>query len=267
MTVCHKIPASVISRLDPRTRFIVALAFTLTVSFSLDPVALAAASVVSVSVAYAARVDWRRMGQVLCVANLFLFFLALGLSLNVFGATGEALLNRDGLIFGAVIAARTNAILLAVAALVGTMEPAHLGLAMEQLRISSRFTQIFLFMIRYTEVIHTEYHRLRGAIAVRGFYPRWDRHTLRTYGYLIGMLLVRSFDRADRIRDAMKCRGFNGRFHVLFPFRFEQRDALFAVISIGFFVAILALDGHPQAGSLYHAAEKTFGIGSSIDYR
>jgi cobalt/nickel transport system permease protein len=28
------------------------------------------------------------------------------------------------------------------------------------------------------------------------------------------MLLVRSFERSERIRDAMRCRGFNGRFHL-----------------------------------------------------
>ncbi len=265
MIIFHKIPAGVIGRLDPRTRLIVALTFALAVSFLLRPMALGAAFAVSLTVAYFARLDWRRMGKVIFTVNLLMGFLALGLALNFFAESGEPFLDQDGLALGAVIAARSNAILLTVAALLGTMEPAHLGLAMDQLRVPSRFTQTFLFMIRYIEVIHAEYHRLRDAIAVRGFQPRWNRHTLRTYGYLIGMLLVRSFDRAERIRDAMKCRGFHGRFHVLFPFRFERRDALFAVISTAVFVAILALDG-PMEGLLTNAADKTPGIGWSALY-
>ncbi len=266
MIVFHKAPASVISRLDPRTRLIVALAFALTVSFSLQPVALGAAFVVAISAAYVARVDWRRMGKVLVTVNFFLLFLTTGLSLDPFLTSGEAFLSREGLELGAAIAARTNAILLAIAALLGTMEPAHLGLAMDQLRVPFRFTQTFLFMIRYIEVIHAKYHRLRDAIAVRGFRPRWNRHTLRTYGYLIGMLLVRSFDRADRIQDAMKCRGFHGRFHVLFPFRFERRDAAFLALSTAVFLAIIALDG-PQGDLLSHIANKTPEIGLSRVYR
>ena len=259
--IYHKVPESVISRLDPRTRLIVALVFAFLVSFALQPIALGAAFALSLSVAQIARVDWRRMAKVLCAANLFLFFLAFGLSLEVVATNGEVFLNRDGLVLGAVIVARTNAILVTVAALLGSMEPAHLGSAMDRLRIPSQFTQTFLFMIRYTEVIRTEYHRLQNAVAVRGFFPRWNRHTLRTYGYLIGMLLVRSFDRADRIRDAMKCRGFDGRFHVLFPFRFERRDVFFAVISTALFVAILALDGRLQEKLVFHSGVKIPGVG------
>jgi len=51
-------------------------------------------------------------------------------------------------------------------------------------------------------------------------------------------LLVRSFDRAERIVAAMKCRGFRGRFYLLDHFAFSRRDVPFCVVSI---VALLAL--------------------------
>ena len=47
-------------------------------------------------------------------------------------------------------------------------------------------------MIRYTEVVHVEYHRLRAAMRMRAFRARFDRRTFRAFGYLVGMLLVRS---------------------------------------------------------------------------
>jgi cobalt/nickel transport system permease protein len=259
MNVFPRTPASVITRLDPRTRLVVALVFGLTVSFSLRPMALAVAVAVSLSAAHFARLDWRRMGKVLFTVNLFLLFLTIGLSLDVFATGNESFLSRDGFELGAAMIVRSNAILLVIAALLGSMAPAHLGLAMHQLRIPSRFTQTFLFMIRYIEVIHQEYHRLRSAMVVRGFRPRWNRRTLQTYGYLIGMLLVRSFDRVDRIQEAMKCRGFRGRFHVLFPFRFGRQDVLFAMLSTAVIVSILALDV-PQQSLLSRADARTTGI-------
>ena len=67
---------------------------------------------------------------------------------------------------------------------------------------------------------------------LRGFRPRMDRHTYRAYGYLVGMLLVRSLDRSDRIVAAMKCRGFRGRFYLLDHFAFSVRDALFGAASM-----------------------------------
>ena len=40
-------------------------------------------------------------------------------------------------------------------------------------------------------------------------------HTYRTYAYLLGMLFVRASERSARVHQAMKCRGFDGRFHSL----------------------------------------------------
>ena len=45
--------------------------------------------------------------------------------------------------------------------------------------------------------------------------PRGDRHTWNSFGWLFGMLLVRSFERSERIHAAMKCRGFSGRFYLV----------------------------------------------------
>jgi cobalt/nickel transport system permease protein len=58
-----------------------------------------------------------------------------------------------------------------------------------------------------------------------------NRHTYRSFGYLVGMLLVGSLDRSQRVIAAMKCRGFRGRFHVFDHFSWHRRDTLFAVVS------------------------------------
>ena len=41
----------------------------------------------------------------------------------------------------------------------------------------------------------------------------------------MGALLLRSLDRADRVLDAMKCRGYAGRFYVLRHFHARASDA------------------------------------------
>ena len=66
-----------------------------------------------------------------------------------------------------------------------------------------------------------------------------NRHTYRAYGYLVGMLLVRSLDRSERIVAAMKCRGFRGRFYLLDHFAYSLHDLGFAVTG----VALLLLLG------------------------
>lgn len=67
-------------------------------------------------------------------------------------------------------------------------------------------------------------------------------HTYRSLGHLVGMLLVRSFDRAERIAAAMKCRGFQGRFYLLDHFTFGRRDALFCGLSASLLIGLVLLE-------------------------
>ena len=62
---------------------------------------------------------------------------------------------------------------------------------------------------------------------IRGFQPRTNLHTYRSYAYLAAMLLVRSYDRADRVFQAMLCRGFHGVFYSLRTFSWQRRDGVF----------------------------------------
>jgi cobalt/nickel transport system permease protein len=59
-----------------------------------------------------------------------------------------------------------------------------------------------------------------------------NRHTYRAFGHLVGMLLVRSLDRSERILAAMKCRGFTGRFYLLDHFAFTRCDLPFCAASL-----------------------------------
>ena len=84
---------------------------------------------------------------------------------------------------------------------------------------------VALLAYRYAFLLADELRRLRVALRVRGFTPRADRHGYRTVGHALGAVLVRGSDRADRVADAMRCRGFDGRFHTLTAFRTTAADA------------------------------------------
>ena len=86
---------------------------------------------------------------------------------------------------------------------------------------------MLLFTYRYLYVFEQEFHRLVQAMKIRGFQPRTNLHTYRSYAYLAAMLLVRSYDRADRVFQAMLCRGFHGIFYSLRTFSWQRRDGVF----------------------------------------
>jgi cobalt/nickel transport system permease protein len=191
--------------------------------------ALAIAAVPAALAGITPRATLRRLAPL----NLFMLLVVMIVPLGTGGTplvtVGGLEYSQEGLRLAGAVVLKGNAIVLAILALVGTMDVIVLGHALHHLGVPEKLIHVMLFSVRYFDVLRREYHRLAGAMKVRAFRPRMDRHTYRTYGYLVGMLLVRSLERSERIVAAMKCRGFRGRFYLLEHFAFSRRDAWFAV--------------------------------------
>lgn len=232
--------------IDPRARIVTALAMSTVIVLAgrLDSVGVAlVAAIVAVM---ASRQAFRGVAKRLLPLNVLMLLLVLLLPLTTPGETvfrlGSVRFSRDGLWLAVGIAMKGNAVLLWFIALLGTMDPITFGHALSHLRVPDKLTHLLLFTVRYLDVLHREYLRLRAAMKARGFRPRFDRHTCRSLGYLVGMLLVRSFDRAERILAAMKCRGFQGHFFILDHFAFGRRDVAFCVAATVFLAFLLGME-------------------------
>ena len=233
---------SIVHRLDPRGRVVAAAAFSVLIAVSSRFVVLWAGLAVAVALAFGARLPLVAVLRRLAALNGFMLLLAVLLPLTSPGTPlfriGPLPFSEEGALLAGGITLKANAIVLALTAFLGTLEITTLGHAFTHLRVPDKLTHLFLFTVRYIDVLHHEYRRLVQAMKVRCFRPRMSRHTYRTYGYLVGMLLVKSLDRSDRIFAAMKCRGFRGRFYVLDHFAFARRDAVFGVLSLAALVGL-----------------------------
>ncbi len=158
-------------------------------------------------------------------------------------ALGALQFSREGLQLAVTVALKGNAVVLTLVVLLGTMDAVTLGHALRHLRVPEKLIHLMLFTVRYLDVLHREYLRLRAAMKMRGFRPGLDRHTYRTFGYLVGMLLVRSLDRAERIAAAMKCRGFRGHFFMLDHFAFSRRDVPFCIAWSALLLLLVLAEG------------------------
>ena len=114
----------------------------------------------------------------------------------------------------------------------------HSGAAAETLVRLARF----LAARGHAVVLEEEYQRLARAARIRGFRAGTDLHTYRTYAYLVGMLFVRAADRAERVRNAMLCRGFNGQIPAPPLAAMGQRDHLFLILWGAVFLLLRLLD-------------------------
>jgi cobalt/nickel transport system permease protein len=84
--------------------------------------------------------------------------------------------------------------------------------ALERLGVPRAFVVQLLFLYRYLFVLAEEGARAAQARGLRSFGTRGLG--IGSYGAMIGHLLLRTWNRAERIYIAMLARGFQGEFHV-----------------------------------------------------
>lgn len=232
-----------IHRLDPRTRLLACAALSVLIAVAQRPAAPGVGLGIAAVLAALARLPLVPTLKRLAAVNVFMALLILTLPFSIPGAAlfviGPAAFSREGLGRALEITLKGNAIVLYITALLTTVELARLGHALSRLRVPHKLTQLFLFMVRYSHVLQREHARLASAMRVRCFRPRMSFHTFRSLGYLVGMLLVRSLDRSQRILAAMKCRGFGGRYYVLEDLALGRLDVVFGAACMALLAALV----------------------------
>jgi cobalt/nickel transport system permease protein len=234
---------SPLHRIDPRVRLTAAAAFATVAAVSYRLPALGAALAAAILLAVLARLPAKAVAARLLAVNALGVLLWVMLPFTVPGETlvrlGPLAASVEGVRMAAQITLKSNAIVLAFMSLVATLSPAAIGHALHRMHLPDKIVHLLLMAYRYIFVLEEEYQRLVRAARIRGFRAGTDLHTYRTYAYLVGMLFVRAADRAERVRNAMLCRGFRHRFHSLQEFRTTERDIVFGAAMTAV-VAILA---------------------------
>lgn len=232
---------SVIHRLDPRVRIVFATAFAFAVALSYEFTTLGTAFLISCLFIPLARLNAREVIKKILLVNGLILFLWIILPFTFKGRPlfqiGPFTAYWPGIILSAQITLKSNAILVACIGLMATMSISTLGYALDRLHMPGKIVHLLLLTYRYIFVIEQEYQRLITAAKVRSFRPKTNIHTYKTYAYLIGMLFVRASDRAERVHQAMQCRGFRGKFYCLREFSLCLPDwiwiAAMTIIIIG----------------------------------
>jgi cobalt/nickel transport system permease protein len=240
---------SVFHRLDPRVKFISLMPYIIVVAVMKDPMYPAIALLASFLMIVFARIDMKKLLNRLAAVNIFILLLWVFLPFSYPGDAafrlGPLSASREGVLFALSVTLKANAIILATIAILGTSEVFSLAHALVHLKIPKKLVYLFFFFYRYISVLHEEYTTLKRAISVRAFRPKSNMHTYKTYAYLVGMLIVRSYDHSQRIYNAMLCRGFTGRFPIITHFHMHTWDYVFGGLMIftTLIMGILAFSG------------------------
>ncbi len=220
--------------LDPRAKLLCALAFCLLASgLNSRPVAGVALGL-SLVLALVSGLDLLVLCRRTLAVNVFVVLLWVFLPFHLAvdePLTGLASLHLaptpGGLGLAWLITLKANAAFFVLIALLGTSEAEEVFHAMAHMYVPAKLVTVFFLFHRYVHVIGQERAALTTAMRIRCFKARTDVHTYRSYAYLVGMLLARSLDRAGRVYQAMRCRGYRNRFWLLDHFHWRLRDTVF----------------------------------------
>jgi len=106
--------------------------------------------------------------------------------------------------------------------------------ALRRLGVPAVFVSQLLFLYRYLFVLMEEAMRLVRARDMRSFGNRGSG--MKVVVRLIGILFLRTVERAERIYSAMLSRGFNGDMPSLKGYRFRSGDGLYISLTIVFLI-------------------------------
>ena len=237
---------SFLHRADPRSKIISTAVLSLIIALCHNFRTAIVGLLIGIVLVIIARLPVPAVLRRLLIVNGFNIMLWLLLPLTYGGSPIVDLfgipISLAGLKLSALITIKANALILIFISLLATSTVATLGHGLQELRLSPRLCILLLFSYRYIAVIHQEYQRLQRAAQLRCFRPGTNLHTYKTYGHLLGMLLVKSWNRAARVQQAMVLRGFSGTFHSLHEPAMQGSDRLLlaGVILVG--VGLFALE-------------------------
>lgn len=130
----------------------------------------------------------------------------------------------NGFHHAVLITLRAISAVLLLFPMLGTMKFDLTLKALQKLKLPNKLVQMIMFTYRYIFVFIEEVRRTVIASTARGFRKGTNLYTLKIMGNLIGMLFIRSFERTERIYNAMISRGYSGSLKILDEFRLYALD-------------------------------------------
>jgi len=243
---------SIVHRWDVRCKILTLLGYSFMIASLRHPVPACAAVCISFVVSMIAKIPLSRvLFRLTALAGFLGMFLVVmpftvathvGDTIVVFGGMDQFGLNLRGLILAATIIAKAVAIALLMEPLVSTAPLPVTLHGLSRLGAPDMVAQMVLLSHRYVHVFRHEARRMAAGMQVRGFSVKTDLETMRAIANFLGMLFVRSFERTERVFDAMRARGYNGQVHAPSELHINFADVCGTVIILSVGAALLFFD-------------------------
>jgi cobalt/nickel transport system permease protein len=182
----------------------------------------AVALIISILAVFFCNIPWRRgLHRLGAMSGFLLMFLVMvpfsgparmGETVLIFPLLQSLPFHLTGFFLALTIVLKAFAIALMMEPMLGTSSLPITLQGFAGLGMPPTITQMILLTYRYIFVFQQEIIRMYRSMRVRGFTARTDLTTMRTMGNFFGMLFISSFDRTQKVYEAMHCRGYQGTF-------------------------------------------------------
>lgn len=223
--------------IDPRARLVTTMVFIIMVtSFGkYDVVGLLPFIVYPVSLASLGNISFRGIGRSLLLVCPFALFIGIFnplLDRHIMVQIGSVGISGGWISFTTIM---VKFVLTVSAALILVAADGFDALchSMERLKVPPVFVSQLMFMHRYIHVMAHEASRMLRAHDLRS--AGGKRMSMKVFGSLVGQLLLRTLDRAQRIHMAMVSRGFTGEIRIIHRLRAGLVDVIFVLAWCSFF--------------------------------
>ncbi|HML38794.1 MAG TPA: cobalt ECF transporter T component CbiQ [Bacillota bacterium] len=172
--------------------------------------------------------------------------LLVALPFSFFAGLSNPFLDRDaalflfglpvswGLLSFLSIILKTVLTVMAVLILIATTPMDQLARQLIRLKVPRIFVMQIMLTYRYLALLLSEASGMMTAYHLRARNQKGIR--LEHVGTFMGQLLLRSYDRAEKVYIAMKCRGFNGEYQFAAPERMRPGDFISGALLCGAFL-------------------------------
>ncbi|MCS3923973.1 cobalt ECF transporter T component CbiQ [Methanosalsum natronophilum] len=223
---------------DPRAKIISLIVLIFSFAFISEIIIAITAVIFSILLVIISRIPLSFVTKCLKFPAFFVFTIIIVMAFTVEGNIIVDLkylnVTNQGVELGALIFLRALAALMIAFLLLSTSKFDEIIKAMYMLKIPNVMVQVISFSYRYIFVLIDELSTLRTAMYARGFKFKLDMYSFSAIGNMIGMLLIKSYDRGERVYRSMIARGYTGNPNLFVTFSMNRNDYLISTILLIF---------------------------------
>ncbi|MCM8772784.1 MAG: cobalt ECF transporter T component CbiQ [Candidatus Omnitrophica bacterium] len=233
-----------IEKVDPRLRLIICFVYSIIVAIEKNLDFIKYFSILPFFLLFFIE-NFKNFLKNFFIINFFILFFWVFLPFNIPGKPLYKIFIFSGTVEGVkyalLITFKTNLIFITNFVLIFSSHPFKIIHALHHLHLPEKLINILFLTARYIPVIENELNKIFKSLKARSFKFRTNLHTYKTIGNLVGILILRSYLKSDRIYKAMLLRSFSGTFWIYNHFEWKKKDTLFSIMATIYFLWILIL--------------------------